>query len=392
MDNFQDSSMKEMMEAIEGSLKRINSGDIVKGTVISVSDSEVFVNIGYMADGIIDRAELSDDPAVNPKDIINAGDELYVYIINVNDGEGNVELSKKRADAVKVWDELSELQSEGKSVTVKVKEAVKGGAVAYIKGIRAFIPASQLAAGFVEDINSFVGKDLEVKIIELDKDKNKVILSGKEVAKEAKEAKKQELWNSIKKGEKRTGTVTRLARFGAFVDLGGVDGLIHNQDLSWKRIVDPAEIVSVGDKVEVYVLDFDKEKGRISLGLKEISEDPWNTITEKYSVGSTVEGTVVRLLDFGAFVEIAPGIEGLVHISEISEERIAKPASVLKVGDKVKVKVLSIDTKEHKMSLSIKEAVEKPQEDYSQFNDEESSMATLADLFKDKLKNFKFEE
>lgn len=392
MDNFQDSSMKEMMEAIEGSLKRINSGDIVKGTVISVSDSEVFVNIGYMADGIIDRAELSDDPAVNPKDIINAGDELYVYIINVNDGEGNVELSKKRADAVKVWDELSELQSEGKSVTVKVKEAVKGGAVAYIKGIRAFIPASQLAAGFVEDINSFVGKDLEVKIIELDKDKNKVILSGKEVAKEAKEAKKQELWNSIKKGEKRTGTVTRLARFGAFVDLGGVDGLIHNQDLSWKRIVDPAEIVSVGDKVEVYVLDFDKEKGRISLGLKEISEDPWNTITEKYSVGSTVEGTVVRLLDFGAFVEIAPGIEGLVHISEISEERVSKPASVLNVGDKVKVKVLSIDTKEHKMSLSIKEAVEKPQEDYSQFNDEESSMATLADLFKDKLKDFKFEE
>lgn len=392
MDNFQDSSMKEMMEAIEGSLKRINSGDIVKGTVISVSDSEVFVNIGYMADGIIDRAELSDDPAVNPKDIINAGDELYVYIINVNDGEGNVELSKKRADAVKVWDELSELQSEGKSVTVKVKEAVKGGAVAYIKGIRAFIPASQLAAGFVEDINSFVGKDLEVKIIELDKDKNKVILSGKEVAKEAKESKKQELWNSIKKGEKRTGTVTRLARFGAFVDLGGVDGLIHNQDLSWKRIVDPAEIVSVGDKVEVYVLDFDKEKGRISLGLKEISEDPWNTITEKYSVGSTVEGTVVRLLDFGAFVEIAPGIEGLVHISEISEERVSKPASVLNVGDKVKVKVLSIDTKEHKMSLSIKEAVEKPQEDYSQFNDEESSMATLADLFKDKLKDFKFEE
>lgn len=392
MDNFQDSSMKEMMEAIEGSLKRINSGDIVKGTVISVSDSEVFVNIGYMADGIIDRAELSDDPAVNPKDIISAGDELYVYIINVNDGEGNVELSKKRADAVKVWDELSELQSEGKSVTVKVKEAVKGGAVAYIKGIRAFIPASQLAAGFVEDINSFVGKDLEVKIIELDKDKNKVILSGKEVAKEAKEAKKQELWSSIKKGEKRTGTVTRLARFGAFVDLGGVDGLIHNQDLSWKRIVDPAEIVSIGDKVEVYVLDFDKEKGRISLGLKEISEDPWNTVTEKYSVGSTVEGTVVRLLDFGAFVEIAPGIEGLVHVSEISEDRVAKPASVLNVGDKVKVKVLSIDTKEHKMSLSIKEAVEKPQEDYSQFNDDESSMATLADLFKDKLKDFKFEE
>lgn len=392
MDNFQDNSMKEMMEAIEGSLKRIDSGDIVKGTVISVSDSEVFVNIGFMADGIIDRAELSDDPAINPKDIIKAGDELYVYIINVNDGDGNVELSKKRADAVKVWDELSQIQSQGELVTVKVSEAVKGGAVAYIKGVRAFIPASQLSYEFVEDINSFVGKELEVKVIELDKDKKKVILSRKEVEKEAREAKKQELWNSLKKGEKRSGVVTRLARFGAFVDLGGMDGLIHNQELSWKRIVDPAEVVSVGDKVEVYVLDFDKEKGRISLGLKEISEDPWNTVTEKFSVGSTVEGTVVRLLDFGAFVEIAPGIEGLVHISEISEDRISKPASVLNAGDKVKVKVLSIDTKDHKLSLSIKEAIEKPQEDYAKFNDEEGSMATLADLFKDKLKDFKFEE
>jgi small subunit ribosomal protein S1 len=392
MDNFQDNSMKEMMEAIEGSLKRIDSGDIVKGTVISVSDSEVFVNIGFMADGIIDRAELSDDPAINPKDIIKAGDELYVYIINVNDGDGNVELSKKRADAVKVWDELSQIQSQGELATVKVSEAVKGGVVAYIKGLRAFIPASQLSYEFVEDINSFVGKELEVKVIELDKDKKKVILSRKEVEKEAREAKKQELWNSIKKGEKRSGVVTRLARFGAFVDLGGMDGLIHNQELSWKRIVDPAEVVSVGDKVEVYVLDFDKEKGRISLGLKEISEDPWNTVTEKFSVGSTVEGTVVRLLDFGAFVEIAPGVEGLVHVSEISEERIGKPASVLNAGDKVKVKVLSIDTKQHKLSLSIKEAIEKPQEDYSQFNDEDGSMATLADLFKDKLKNFKFEE
>lgn len=392
MDNFDENSMNEMMNAIEGSLKRISRGDIVKGNVISVSDNEVFVNIGYMADGIISREELSNEEDVNPKDIVKAGDEVFVYILDVNDGDGNVALSKKRADAVKVWDEIEEAAKEGKRFNVKISEAVKGGVVAFIKGIRAFIPASQLSLNYVEDLNSFKGKELEVKVIEFDKDSRKIVLSRKEIEKEEKEVKKEEVWSSLKKGEKRTGTVTRLAKFGAFVDLGGVDGLIHLNDLSWKRVLNPSEIVSVGDKVEVYVIDFDKDKGRISLGLKEVAQNPWNTVGERFKVGSTVEGTVVRLADFGAFVEIAEGVQGLVHISEISEERIAKPSAVLNVGDKVKVKILSLDSNEQKMSLSIKDALEKSEEDYSQYSQTDDGMGTLGDLLKDKFKDFKFEE
>ncbi|ERI91645.1 putative ribosomal protein S1 [Clostridiales bacterium oral taxon 876 str. F0540] len=393
MSNYEEGSMEEMMAALEGSLKRINAGDVVKGTVISASNDSVFVNIGYMADGVISREELSYDEAVNPKDIVKPGDEIYVYILQVNDGEGNVALSKIKAEEHKVWDEFEESLKEGKTIEVKVNEAVKGGVTANVKGVRAFIPASQLSLKYVEDLKSFVGKNLVVKVIELDKDKKKVVLSRKEVEKEEAEIKKDEVWASLKKGERRTGRVTRLAKFGAFVDLGGVDGLIHNQDLSWKRILDPSEVVSVGDKVEVYVIDFDKAKGRISLGLKEVSENPWNKTASDFKTNDIVEGTVVRLTDFGAFVEVAEGIEGLVHTSQIAEERVSKPSAVLNVGDKVKVKVLEIDTRNQKMSLSIKEAKNtEEREEIKDFLGDKSEGLTLGDLLKDKFKDFKFEE
>lgn len=336
--------MKDFMEDLNNSMKKIKKGDVVKGTVISVSNDEVFVNIGYMADGIISKEEFSYEEDINLKESVKPGDEIYVYILEVNDGEGNVTLSKVKAEEIKVWDELKEALEKGKTLNVKVNEVVKGGVIANIKGVRAFIPASQLSLKYVEDLKKFLGKTLEVKVIEIDKDKKKVVLSRKEVEKLKIEAQKEKLWASLEKGQ-RTGTVTRLAKFGAFVDLGGVDGLIHNQDLSWKRVINPSEVVKVGDKVEVYVIDFDKEKGRISLGLKEVSENPWNNVSDKFKVNDIVEGTVVRLTDFGAFIEISEGIEGLVHISEISEERITKPSSVLSVGQKVKVKILSIDKK-----------------------------------------------
>ena len=231
---------------------------------------------------------------------------------------------------------------------------------------------------------------MEVAIIELDKEKKKIILSRKAVELKEAEEKKAKLWASLKKGEKRTGTVTRLARFGAFVDLGGVDGLIHNNDLSWKRVINPADVVSVGDSVDVYVLDFDKANNRISLALKDINENPWNTVASKFAVGSVVEGKVVRVVDFGAFVELETGIEGLVHISEISEERIAKPSDVLKVGDTVKVKILDIDNEKSKISLSIKEAIAKPQVDLSKYNSNDTG-ATLGDILGDKLKGLKLD-
>lgn len=390
IEQFEENSMSDFMKALDESIKVIHEGDIVKGTVISVNDNEVLVNIGYMADGIITKAELSDDADVNPKDIVKIGDELQVYVLEVNDGEGNVALSKLKADSLGVWTEFEASLTSGSTLDVKISEIVKGGAVAQIKGVRAFIPASQLAYSYVENLNEFLGKSLTVKVIELDEDKKKVVLSRKEVEKEEVEKKKELLWTSLKKGEKRSGIVSRLAKFGAFVDLGGIDGLIHINDLSWKRVNNPAEVVSVGDKVEVYVLDFDKVKGRISLGLKEVSENPWNTVSIKYKAGAIVEGTVARFMDFGAFIELEAGIDGLVHISEISEDRILKPSDVLKLGDKVKVKVIEVNEKTQKIALSIKDAIAKPEEDYSQFNSNEDSV-TLGDLFKDKLKNFKFD-
>lgn len=390
-ENNNEISMSDFMKELDSSMKRIHEGDILKGSVISVSDEEVLVNIGYMADGIIARNEVSNDSSVSPKELLKAGDEIYVYVLGVNDGEGNVALSKKLADSLKIWDDLEDSFKNGNTITVKIAEVVKGGVTSNVQGVRAFIPASQLSYNYVNDLNEFVGRTLEVKVIELDKEKKKVVLSRKEIEKEEVEAKKGKTWESIKKGEKRKGVVTRLAKFGAFVDLGGIDGLIHINDLSWKRVMDPAEVVSVGDEVEVYVIDFDKAKQRISLGLKEVAANPWNKVSDKFKVGDVVEGTVVKLMDFGAFVEIEAGVEGLVHISEISEERILKPSDVLKAGDKVKVKILEIHKDTKKISLSIKDAQNKATEDFSAYVDKEEGSVTLGDLFKDKLKNFKFD-
>lgn len=384
-------SMSEALEEIEASMKKVRNGEIVKGKVMSVTDNEAIVNLGYMSDGILAKSEISDDPEVNPKDVLKENDEIYVYILNMNDGEGNILLSKKAADRIKVWDELEESFKNGSTFETVVKEVVKGGVVTYIKGIRAFIPASQLSVAYVKDLNGFVNKTLKVKVIEFDRDKERIVLSRREVENVELEAKKTALWNEIKSGEKRKGVVSRLTKFGAFVDLGGVDGLIHLSQLSWKKVNNPSDIVSVGDKVEVYVLEVDKENNRISLALKDVNEDPWNNVLQKYKVGSIVEGTVSKFLNFGAFVELESGIEGLVHISEISEERILKPSDVLSIGSKVKVKILDIDADAKKMSLSIKEAVEKPKEDIEKYVDTQESGVSLGELFGDKFKDFKFD-
>lgn len=388
-DNREEVSMNDMMDKIDESMVHINSGDIVKGTVISVNESEVLVNIGFMTDGIIPKEEISNEKDINPADVVKVDDEIFVYIMKVNDGEGNVLLSKKRADNIKVWDKFQEILDENKAFEVTVSEIVKGGATAYVDGVRAFIPASQMSNAYVENLQDFKGKTLEVKIIELDKENKKVVLSRKVIEKAESEVKKDIVWNELKKGEKRKGVVTRLAKFGAFVDLGGIDGLIHVSDLSWKRVLDPSEVVSVGDEVEVYVLDFDKVKGRISLGLKDVAGNPWNNISSKYHTNDIVEGTVVKLMEFGAFVQLESGIEGLVHLSEISEDRIAKVSDVLKVGDTVKVKIGEINEKDKRISLSIKEAADKGFGDLAKYNEEEQGV-TLGDLWKDKFKDFKF--
>lgn len=390
MENFEEKSMEDLFKGAYD-FKRIHRGDLIKGKVIKVTDKEVFVNINYISDGIIPKEELTDDLELDPRDILSEGQELDVIILSTDDGEGNVLVSKKQADAIKVWEEMENNKELGTIIKVKIKEAVKGGAVAMINGIRAFIPASQLSLNHVENLEDFVGKELEVKVIEVNENDNKIILSRKIIEKEQSQNAKDRIWSELSKGEKRSALITRLAKFGAFADLGGVEGLIHLNDLSWKRVMDPAEIVSVGDKVEVYVIDFDKEKNRISLGLKSVEEDPWNIASSTLKVNDIVEGIVTKLMNFGVFVQINAGIEGLVHISELSEERVTKASDIVNVGDKVKVKILGLDVKNRKLSLSIKEAIEKPYIDYSEYNDNDNGV-TLGDLLKDKFKGLKFEE
>lgn len=385
-------SMNDMMEQIDASMKRIQAGDIITGRVIGVSDKEVLVNIGFMSDGIVPREETRCGENENLSDVFKEGDDISVYVEEVNDGEGNVLLSELKAESYKVWQQLEDSYKNGTAFDVTVKEAVKGGLTVLIKGIRAFIPASQVSCSYVDDLNRYSGKTLKVKVIEFDKEKEKVILSAKEVEKEQIEKQREYTLNTIKAGQKVKGTVKRLAKFGVFVDLGGIDGLIHISQMSWKRINDPSEVVSAGDVVEVYVLDVDKEKGRISLALKDVNENPWKNINEKHKVNDVLSGTVVNLINSGAFVEIEDGIEGFVHVSEICDKKIAKPSDKLSIGDKVNVKILEINAKDKKMSLSIKAAADKKDENCENYSTENKDEGvTIGDLLKDKLKDFKFQ-
>ncbi|QXM06048.1 bifunctional 4-hydroxy-3-methylbut-2-enyl diphosphate reductase/30S ribosomal protein S1 [Crassaminicella indica] len=354
----ENNEMMKMMEEIESSLTVPRRGSIVKGTVIHVTDKEIMVNIGYKADGIIPKNEISNDPLVNPHDIAKEGDTIETYVLRTDDGEGNVLLSKKRVDAEKNWEDLEEVEKKNSTLKVKVLQVVKGGVIAIYKEITGFIPASQLSTSYVSDLQEYVGKELHVKIIELNLRKKKVVFSRRVVKEEENEIKRRMLWENIEKGKVIEGEVKRLADFGAFVDIGGIDGLVHISDLSWGKVKHPKDVVAIGDKIKVVVLDFDKENNRISLGLKQTTPEPWGNVEEKYSVGDIVEGKVVKLVDFGAFVELEPGVDGLVHISQISERHIAKPSEEVHVGQKVKVKILDLNKENKRISLSMKEVVE----------------------------------
>ncbi|KXG76856.1 bifunctional 4-hydroxy-3-methylbut-2-enyl diphosphate reductase/30S ribosomal protein S1 [Thermotalea metallivorans] len=348
--------MMHMMEEIENSLKVPRRGQTVKGKVIHVTDNEIMVNIGYKSDGIIPKEEISNDPSVNPQDIVKEGDEIEVYVLKTDDGEGNLLLSKKRIDAVKGLENLEQAYRDGQILTVRVVEVVKGGVIAVYKEIRGFIPASQLSDSYVEDMQTFIGKTLDVKIIDFNKSKKKVVFSRRVVIQEENERKRKLLWQNIDKGSVIEGEVKRITNFGVFVDIGGIDGLIHISDLSWGRVNHPKEVVQIGDKVKVKVIDLDQDKNKVSLSLKLMTPEPWTTVEEKYHVGDIVSGKVVRLADFGAFVELEPGLDGLVHISQISDKHIAKPSQEVHVGQNVLVKILEVNREAKRISLSIKEA------------------------------------
>lgn len=372
----------EIMEAIESSLVNIHRGDIVKGKVIYVTDEEVMVNINYKSDGIIEKEELSNNPNVKPKDLFKEGDEIEVYVVRLDDGEGNVVLSTRRLETIRGWDRLEESFEKQEEVECKVLTDVKGGLSVTINGVRAFMPASQISVDYVEDLSAYNGKTLKAKIIDFDRNKKRVILSSRVIEEEKLEKKREELWNSLEIGKIIEGKVARLTDFGAFVDLGGLDGLIHISDLSWFRIEHPSEVVNVGETVEVQILDFDKERNRISLGLKQTLPQPWDVFIENRKVGDIVEGKVVNILDFGAFVRLEEGVDGLVHVSQIAKEHVDKPSDRLEVGQKVKVKIIDINPKNERISLSIKE-VEESEEDIEELENKDLDVK-IEDIIKNK--------
>ena len=343
----------DFMADVEKTLVQIRPGQTIVGTVVQITEDEVCVNVGYKADGLVKKADLSSTD-------VKIGDEIEVEVVKVNDGEGNVLLSQRNIVNRKNWDEIVAKYEADEFVTGTGKEAVKGGLLADVLGVRTFIPASQLSMRYVEKIAEFVGQEMTLKIIEVDKAKKRIVASRKAVLIAEEAEKKKAIWESLKdkEGEIVKGTVRRLADFGAFVDIGGVDGLVHVTDLSWGRVHHPSEVVSVGEEIDVKILKVEADRERISLSYKQTRPRPWTVAGEKYPVGSVVEGKVVRITTFGAFVELEPGLDGLVHISQCALTRIAKVEDAVNVGDVVRVKVLDVNTEAKRISLSIREVLE----------------------------------
>ncbi len=346
-------TMADWLDEHENSFVIPRKGELVKGKVVSVNDSEIVVNIGYKADGIIPKSEVSSND-VNLKEFISEGEDVEVFILKKDDGDGNVLLSLKRISQLKDWTELEKLAEDKEVITVTIKEAVKGGVIAYYNEIRGFIPASQISLHYVNDLNTYVGKKIEVVILEVNKNKRRAVFSRKKMLSEELKEKKETLWNNVTEGAIVSGEVKRITSFGAFVDIGGLDGLIHISEMSWGRIKSPKEAVKIGDVVEVKVLNIDKDTEKVSLSLKQVKNDPWIEFNKNYKVNQMVEAKVVNLTEFGAFLEIEPGLEGLVHISQISKDRIEKPSDILKVGEMAQAKIIEVNLEDRKIKLSIK--------------------------------------
>jgi len=350
------SSNQSFEEMLDEAIVTLHTGDILKGKVIQVLPNEVSVNLNYKYEGIIPRSEITDDPSADISALLKPGDEIDVFVVRVNDSDGNVSLSKKKLDSQKNFAEIEEAFENKTPLPGKIVEQVKGGLIAIIRGMRVFVPSSQVSNRYVEDLSVFKNKEFNFSILELDKTKRRIIAGRKELAAQEQNKRRDEFFAEAQIGQKLTGTVSRIAAFGAFVDLGGVDGLIHISELSWGRVRKVSDVLKEGDKVTVTIIDLNKDKGKISLSLKDVETNPWNNVTEKYAVGSVVEGKVVRIVTFGAFVELEPGLDGLVHISQIANKHVAKAEDELAVGDVIKVKVTEIDEENKKISLSKKEA------------------------------------
>ena len=349
-------SQEEFMQALEATIKEFDDGDIVEGVVVKVDPEEVLLDIGFKSEGVIPTRELSIKHDIDPFEVVQIGDVIEALVLQKEDKEGRLVLSKKRAQYERAWGKIEEIHANDSTVTGTVIEVVKGGLILDI-GLRGFLPASLVEMRRVRDLHPYVGRELEAKVIELDKNRNNVVLSRRKFLEETQSEFRREFLETLQKGEVRKGTVSSIVNFGAFVDLGGVDGLVHVSELSWKHIDQPGEVVEVGQEVEVEVLDVDLDRERVSLSLKATQEDPWRQFARQHYVGEFIEGNVTKLVPFGAFVKVEEGIEGLVHISELAEAHVEVPEQVVKVGDAATVKIIDIDDVRRRISLSLKQAV-----------------------------------
>jgi small subunit ribosomal protein S1 len=341
------------VEAIEASLKDFNDGDLVSGKVVRIDHDEVLLDIGYKSEGVIPAKELSIRHDVDPGEVVKVGDEIEALVLQKEDKEGRLILSKKRAQYERAWGRIEKVMTEGRTIKGPVIEVVKGGLILDI-GLRGFLPASLVDLRRVRDLHHFVGQEIECKIIELDRNRNNVVLSRRAFLEESQSEGRKKILESLTKGDRRTGTVSSIVNFGAFVDLGGVDGLVHVSELSWRHVEHPSEVVTVGEEVQVEVLDVDLERERVSLSLRATQEDPWKEFERRYKAGEVIEGEVTKLVPFGAFVRVAEGIEGLVHISELSESHVESAEEIAQVGERVRVRVVDVDVSRRRISLSMR--------------------------------------
>ncbi|MEG0476865.1 MAG: 30S ribosomal protein S1 [Raoultibacter sp.] len=354
---FEDFSDEQMNQMIDGTLTEFDEGDLVGGIVVKIEHDEVLVDIGFKSEGVIPSRELSIRKDADPADIVSLGEQIEALVLQKEDKDGRLILSKKRAEYERAWIQVEDKFKAGEVVTGEVIEVVKGGLILDI-GLRGFLPASLVDLRRVKDLDMYMGTEIEARVIEMDRNRNNVVLSRRVLLEEGRKNERAEILEKLTKGMRLKGSVSSIVDFGAFVDLGGIDGLVHISELSWSHVNHPSEVVKVGDEVEVEVLDVDLQRERISLGLKQTTEDPWIKLVENYPIGTIVDGKVTKIVPFGAFIELGDNVEGLVHISEMSLKHIDSPAQVVHVGDEVKVKVMEINPERRRISLSMKAAAE----------------------------------
>ncbi|NLP31104.1 MAG: bifunctional 4-hydroxy-3-methylbut-2-enyl diphosphate reductase/30S ribosomal protein S1 [Clostridiales bacterium] len=375
--------MNEFLDEIDKSLRLPNRGEIVDGEIVHVTDKEVVVNLGYKKDGIIPKEEFTLEDDQKLTNAFEVGQSIQAKVMLTDDGDGNILLSRKKLEVSEHWDEINEAHDNKEIVNAKVVREVKGGVIALYKEVSGFIPMSQLSDRYVEKADEFVGKTLPVKVSKVDQKRNKAVFSHKAYLAEEKQKKVEQIWKSIEVGDIVEGTVMRFTDYGAFVDIGGIDGLLHISEISWGKLKHPEEALTIGEKVNVKILSMNEEKGKISLGLKQTIPEPWSIIDENYQIGQVIEGKVVQIKEYGAFVELEPGLDGLVHISEIAYKRVSNIEDEMQVGETVNAKIIDIDKERKRISLSIKETLEPPVVDTAE--DETEEIVEVAEEMEDEV-------